>query len=153
MFGEKRRQVGRFEPADERTHVKEVGGEGCCRRCGGVQSEDVFLTCLEETQEVLRRLMLGCKEERFLTFLVSSLHCGGLMSRGRDRANVQMGGTKSIGAPVVPAGRPAELTAEEFAGRERERPGPSSIRLRSHYTHVLMSGRGKSPTLNPQRIG
>lgn len=105
MFGEKRRQVGRFEPADERTHVKEVGGEGCCRRCGGVRSEDVFLTCLEETQEVLRRLMLGCKEERFLTFLASSPHCGGLMSRGRDRANVQMGGTKSIGEPVVPAGR------------------------------------------------
>lgn len=105
MFGEKRRQVGRFEPADERTHVKEVDGEGCCRRCGGVRSEDVFLTCLEETQEVLRRLMLGCKEERFLTFLASSPHCGGLMSRGRDRANVQMGGTKSIGEPVVPAGR------------------------------------------------
>lgn len=58
------------------------GAAGVAEECGA-RSEDVFLTCLKETQEVLRRLMLGCKEEHFLTFLACSDHCGGLMSPRR----------------------------------------------------------------------
>lgn len=80
-----------------RGHMRRRVGEECgARMC----SPRVW----RRRRRLLRRSMSACKEERFLAFLARSPHCGGLMSRGGDRAGVQKGGAKSIGAQVVPAG-------------------------------------------------
>lgn len=55
--------------------------------------------CLKETQKVLRRLLVGYKEERILTFLACPPHCSRLMRRGRERVGVQRQ-DKTNGAPA-----------------------------------------------------